>query len=370
MRFQSTPRGGLTAKRFCRFDCRAGVRGNPRRQWLRNAPPQGTIARPIPMFQSAPSRGGGETHAIVQHLQPVSIHAPAFEGRRRTRAHAPFEQASDISVARFQSTPSAGERLGETWLRHSPRSGAKQSTPPRVGAKRGACFRQRWSTAKSTPPSRRGRNRTVQWRLAPRTKFNPRPARWLGETRRQWRRRIPADVRFNPRPARGWTRTRRKWPVTPDGFNPRPARRLGETPAWVTTDRCRGVLFQSTPSREGRNVVANGANFNGLVHLMANPRPGWAANVRRMIYSFPKKRFQSTPSAEGESRQPGVAKGHAPWFQSTPSVLWPDHFSNLTQSRPCERGHCFVHHAQRDGIAAEPIHAPVRETTPCNKDAN
>ena len=121
--------------------------------------------------------------------------------------------------------------------------------------------------------------------------FNPRPARWLGETcqpdRHGWR-----YGGFNPRPARWLGET--AW-LAPSGgiafrFNPRPARWLGETLASRLLWRMRHVSIHA--QRGGwakRAFPATGTPFR-LVSIHAQ-RGGWAkpdsvAAVARGTKSF------------------------------------------------------------------------------------
>ena len=150
--------------------------------------------------------------------------------------------------------------------------------------------------------------------------FNPRPARWLGETARRygrfsspWRfQSTPSAVAgrntlmvsfmrllqsFNPRPARWLGETRRSTAGRScnAGFNPRPARWLGET-----VDRLRGgrVMLVSIHAQRGgwaKPLAVVAIDDMAVVSIHAQ-RGGWAkrSGCRSRLRAKP---FQSTPSA-------------------------------------------------------------------------
>ena len=197
----------------------------------------------------------------------------------------------------------------------------------------------------STPSAVAGRNVVRPARKSERLGFNPRPARWLGET--------PGDCASHARCL---------------GFNPRPARWLGETADLIAAFAAHRVsihaqrggwakrsaagdsretdMFQSTPSAvAGRNRAARGRVMSRDCVSIHAQRGGWAKRCHwspekplRSFQSTPsavagrnlcacsaatsRKSFQSTPSAvAGRNTRPSTTASPACWFQSTPSAV-------------------------------------------------
>ena len=150
--------------------------------------------------------------------------------------------------------------------------------------------------------------------------FNPRPARWLGETcvSSYW---YAVQAGFNPRPARwlgetGFCRCRRarheKFQSTPSAvagrnhlqpqshchagrFNPRPARWLGETDILAGAVYLMGVSIHAQRGGWAKHLQGCQWQLNIPVSIHAQ-RGGWAKPGSLSCHK-PRSTFQSTPSA-------------------------------------------------------------------------
>ncbi len=261
--------------------------------------------------------GDATDYSSMYLLRPVSIRARP-SGRAMPKRRGVPTALTDVSIR----------------ARPSGRAMLQRRTLPPV---------ERWF--QSAPGHLAGRCRSARLPLWPVRRFNPRPAIWPGDAKKQDRlqRKRPS---FNPRPA--------IWPgdaVTAHGrrahhrgFNPRPAIWPGDAKAkWLMAEgqdvsirarpsgramqalqgeRGQSEMFQSAPGhlagrcRETPNCVA--------VLCCFNPRPAiWPGDANRTALPVvPCYRFQSAPGhLAGRCRLSGFTNMIAAVFQSAPGHL-------------------------------------------------
>ena len=254
--FQSTPRSierGDASRRCCRP---TAVCFNPRPARSSGATDMARhhMGDGICGFNPRPARSSGATSTLIT----PRLTSCGFNPRpARSSGATIMPNSSVFGLARFQSTPRSIER-GDRWRRATAMAVRAVSIhAPLDRAGRPISCRDTWMPKKfqSTPRSIERGDAQRPKMIAPNARFNPRPARSSGATKKDARPRS-CSVSFNPRPARssGATADPLRLDLGVVGFNPRPARSSGATPRAHGRGWSSAPTFQSTPRSIERGV--------------------------------------------------------------------------------------------------------------------
>ena len=273
---------------------------------------------------------------------------PLREGRRGNAREA-------VLVCDFNSRPSA---RGDRWVLSSSRCRRCyfNSRPSARGDWTGAVPRGRWDRFQFTP-LREGRHARIAIvnpeidisihapprgataflceRGAYQKYFNSRPSA-RGDDSAAGADGSPPAISIHAPPRGATTRRRSRWKSS-GNFNSRPSAR-GDNPP---PPRAAAPLFQFTPLREGRLVLALTDVQRHVISIHAPPRGATAAGV---VGSPPADNFNSRPSARGDGLR---SRGR---YESR-------HFN----SRPSARGDYTAGAAETGNVIS--IHAPPRGAT-------